>query len=114
MFEIDESRRYKPEDMYHFVGFVPINGTVYELDGLKTNPVRVANIPDGKSWLDVILPILTTRMQEHADGRFNLMAIVPSRLQKYQKLAAEYAKNPPVCLKLIFVYCLLNFVYHLG
>ncbi|KAM7535988.1 hypothetical protein Aperf_G00000089776 [Anoplocephala perfoliata] len=93
--EIDINKPHRPEDVYHFVGFVPINGAVYELDGLKPNPVRVAKIPEGSSWLSVILPIITTRMSECLDGKFNLMALVPSRLQMYLARAAEYAANPP-------------------
>lgn len=94
--EVDTSKPCKPEDVYHFVGFVPINGAIYELDGLKPNPVRVAKIPEGSSWLSIVLPIITTRMGECLDGKFNLMALVPSRLQMYLARAAEYAANPPV------------------
>ncbi|KAL5969708.1 Ubiquitin carboxyl-terminal hydrolase isozyme L5 [Taenia solium] len=95
VFEIDLNKPCKPEDVYHYVGFVPINDAVYELDGLKPNPIRVASIPEGASWLDVILPIVAKRMSECVDGRFNLMALVPSRLQMYEARAAEYQTNPP-------------------
>ncbi|VDL58005.1 unnamed protein product [Hymenolepis diminuta] len=101
VFEIDQTNQYKPEDVYHFVGFVPINGAVYELDGLKPNPVRVATIPEGSSWLDVVLPVINARMSECLDGKFNLMALVPSRLQMYQTRAAEYVANPPADKSLI-------------
>ncbi|KAM3175303.1 hypothetical protein ACTXT7_008804 [Hymenolepis weldensis] len=101
VFEIDQSSQYKPEDVYHFVGFVPINGAVYELDGLKPNPVRVATIPEDSSWLDVVLPVINARMSECLDGKFNLMALVPSRLQIYQTRAAEYIANPPADKSLI-------------
>ncbi|CDI97625.1 ubiquitin carboxyl terminal hydrolase isozyme [Echinococcus multilocularis] len=101
VFEVDLNKPCKPEDIYHYVGFVPINGAVYELDGLKPNPIRVASIPEGASWLDVILPIITKRMSECTDGRFNLMALVPSRLQMYEARAAEYLINPPADKDLI-------------
>ena len=38
MFEFDEVSR-KDEDTFHFVAYVPINGRLYELDGLKEGPV---------------------------------------------------------------------------
>ncbi|VDN99314.1 unnamed protein product [Rodentolepis nana] len=101
VFEVDQSNQVRPEDVYHFVGFVPINGAVYELDGLKPSPVRVATINEGSSWLDVALPVINTRMSECLDGKFNLMALVPSRLQMYQKLALKYVANPPVDKSLI-------------
>ncbi|VDM33905.1 unnamed protein product [Hydatigera taeniaeformis] len=95
VFEITLNKPCKPEDIYHYVGFVPISGAVYELDGLEPHPIRVASIPEGTSWLDVILPIITKKMSECVDGRFNLMALVPSRLQMYETRAAEYLTNPP-------------------
>ena len=56
----------------------------------------MATIVDDSSWLDAILPIITKRMSECEDGRFNLMALVPSRLKMYEARAAEFASNPPV------------------
>lgn len=40
------------EEAYHFVVYVPVAGTVYELDGLKPNPVRHgAYETRGEGWL---------------------------------------------------------------
>ncbi|KAL5108473.1 Ubiquitin carboxyl-terminal hydrolase isozyme L5 [Taenia crassiceps] len=66
VFEVDLNKPCKPEDVYHYVGFVPINDAVYELDGLKPNPIRIESIPEGASWLEM-----------------------------YEARAAEYRTNPP-------------------
>lgn len=86
LFELD-SKSPNKEDVFHFVGYVPINGRLYELDGLKEGPVDLGPCNAGQEWLDAVRPIIEKRMQKYSQGEihFNLMAVVSDRQMIYQK-----------------------------
>ena len=89
-----------PEEAYHFIGYVPFRGKVWELDGLKSEPVEVGELPstdspsgsgvtDPAGWMDVVRPVLRMKMRKYGGGdeetgsiRFNLLAIVKDQFCK--------------------------------
>ncbi|KAG6833171.1 hypothetical protein H0H87_010559 [Tephrocybe sp. NHM501043] len=78
------------DEVYHFIGYVPAYGKVWELDGLKSGPLEVGELPllSGASqhtsgWMDIARPALRMKMAKYggaAEGgdniRFSLLAIV--------------------------------------
>ncbi|EKM51297.1 uncharacterized protein PHACADRAFT_177948 [Phanerochaete carnosa HHB-10118-sp] len=77
------------EDTFHYIGYVPTHGHVWELDGLRTNgPLDVGELPQAsgrQGWMDIVRPALQRKMhsvQGVADGRYNLLAIIDDRYEK--------------------------------
>lgn len=87
VFEYDAKMASKDDDVFHFVGYVPIDGRLYELDGLKEGPVDHGAVPAGGDWLDVARPVIENRMAKYQAGEihFNLMALVQDKLMRYRK-----------------------------
>ncbi|XP_063363966.1 ubiquitin carboxyl-terminal hydrolase calypso [Cydia amplana] len=81
-------------EAYHFVSFVPINGHLFELDGLKPFPTDHGPWATDEDWTDKFRRVMAERLGRDAgeqvhDIRFNLMAVVPDRrLAITQKLNA--------------------------
>ncbi|KAH8314933.1 hypothetical protein KR074_004002, partial [Drosophila pseudoananassae] len=87
LFELDMPQPPGDEDVYHFVGFMPIKGHLYELDGMQEGPIELAEIAMGQNWLDVARPIIEARMHRYSVGEihFNLMALVSDRQRYYER-----------------------------
>ena len=92
------------EEVYHFIGYVPAYGKVWELDGLKSGPLEVGELPmsspttklstadqsqpelplpNSVGWMDVVRPALRMKMEKYGGApeggdniRFSLLAIV--------------------------------------
>jgi ubiquitin carboxyl-terminal hydrolase L5 len=108
--EKDEGEKEDAEEVYHFIGYVPAYGKVWELDGLKSGPLEVGELPipspvttcstaghsllevpasNSAGWMDVARPALRMKMEKYggaAEGgnniRFSLLAIVDGLYEK--------------------------------
>jgi ubiquitin carboxyl-terminal hydrolase L5 len=86
------------EETYHFIGYVPAYGKVWELDGLKTGPLEVGELPCGSSsqfvgapqtsrWMDIVRPALKMKMKKYGgtsggnEIRFSLLALIHDQYQ---------------------------------
>ena len=91
------TEKEEEEETYHFIGYVPAYGKVWELDGLKSGPLEVGELPadstfsndPNRSWMDVVRPALRMKMEKYGgsgnDGsniQFSLLAIVDDLYQK--------------------------------
>lgn len=76
---VDETQRTsgEPEDAFHFIAYTPINGTLYELDGLQ--PAPISHGPCAADEFPAkVMDVLHRRIARYdmSEIRFNLMAMV--------------------------------------
>jgi ubiquitin carboxyl-terminal hydrolase L5 len=68
----------KTEEAYHFVVYIPVMGSVYELDGLKPYPVRHGEYEEsGEGWLKTAREVIEHRIGTYPTGalEFSLLAL---------------------------------------
>ncbi|KAM6456891.1 ubiquitin carboxyl-terminal hydrolase isozyme L5 isoform 3-T3 [Liasis olivaceus] len=94
MFEFDAKSTAKEEDAFHFVSYVPVNGRLYELDGLREGPIDLG-VCNQDDWINAVRPVIEKRIQKYSEGeiRFNLMAIVSDRKMIYEQKIAELQRQ---------------------
>ncbi|XP_073961115.1 LOW QUALITY PROTEIN: ubiquitin carboxyl-terminal hydrolase isozyme L5-like [Choristoneura fumiferana] len=97
-FEFDQKMGSKDDDAYHFVGYMPIDGRLYELDGLREGPIDHGPIAPEQDWLDVVRPIIMKRINIYTEGEihFNLMALVSDRKMIYERQLEELLNESQV------------------
>jgi len=78
---VDETSRppvaEEDAELYHFIAYTPVNGVLYELDGLQPFPIS-HGVCDASSFPEKVIEVLQRRIARYPEGeiRFNLMAVV--------------------------------------
>ncbi|XP_067125970.1 ubiquitin carboxyl-terminal hydrolase calypso isoform X2 [Centruroides vittatus] len=93
-------------EAFHFVSYVPINGRLFELDGLKPYPIDHGPWAEGEDWTEKFGRVITERLgiatgggESFHDVRFNLMAVVPDRRIAYEQKLRILKTNRQIVLE---------------
>jgi len=77
---VDEAHQrlaVEEDDVYHFIAYTPINGVLYELDGLQPAPISHGSC-SFEEFPNKVIPVLQRRIDTYpaSEIRFNLLAMV--------------------------------------
>ncbi|EGC39163.1 ubiquitin carboxyl-terminal hydrolase isozyme L5 [Dictyostelium purpureum] len=99
-FIFSKSKSKKPQDAFHFISFIPFQGKVYELDGLKEGPYCLGDCTP-ENWLEVATPFIQKRIEKYSQGeiRFNLMAVIKNRQTTLKEKISELEKKKEIIEK---------------
>ncbi|KAF2813741.1 ubiquitin carboxyl-terminal hydrolase [Mytilinidion resinicola] len=73
---------------YHFIAFVPVEGSVWRLDGLDKEPSRIGDVTDA-GWLSVAVERIGAIMASVEDIGYTLLAIVRDPVEDLKEALAS-------------------------
>ncbi|GAB4821304.1 hypothetical protein N2152v2_008350 [Parachlorella kessleri] len=81
-------------EAFHFIAYVPVNGALYELDGLKPGPIKLADCSE-EDWLEKAAAMVTERIGRYAahEIKFNLMAVIRNRKQQLEEQVGQQQQH---------------------
>uniref|UniRef100_A0A8C7C0X3 Ubiquitin carboxyl-terminal hydrolase n=1 Tax=Neovison vison TaxID=452646 RepID=A0A8C7C0X3_NEOVI len=85
MFEFDAKTSAKEEDAFHFVSYVPVNGRLYELDGLREGPIDLGAC-NQDDWISAVRPVIEKRIQKRKHNYLPFIMELLKTLAEHQQL----------------------------
>ncbi|KAJ9122028.1 hypothetical protein QFC24_004255 [Naganishia onofrii] len=80
------------EDPYHFVAYVPAQGCLWELDGLRRGPIRHGEVSDkGEGWIAAAREAVERRIATYGEGSlmFNLLCVRSAAIPRLRRLLTD-------------------------
>ena len=83
------------DDVFHFVAYIHFKDSIYEIDGLQKGPILIEKGVKNEEWIKKVKPSIQNRISLYSQSeiKFNLLALVPDRLEKAKKLDEDLNKR---------------------
>lgn len=80
----------KNDGLFHFVTFLNLNNTIYELDGLQRFPIVHEKLDTAEDFYEKLPEVLQRRISKYgSEIRFSLLAVTNNKLIQYQNIGDE-------------------------
>ncbi|KAK8387375.1 hypothetical protein O3P69_018156 [Scylla paramamosain] len=117
---VPTSSRVSNAETFHFVSYVPVNGRLFELDGLKPSPIDHGPWQPGEDWTEKFRRVITERLgiatggEPYHDIRFNLMAVVPDKITALRRKLSALRRNRETILEALHQFVRQRFPQYIG
>ena len=83
------------DDVFHFVSYIHFKNAIYEIDGLQKGPILIEDNVKKEEWIKKVKPSIQNRINLYSQSeiKFNLLAIVPDKLDKAKKVEEDLNKR---------------------
>ena len=83
------------DDVFHFVSYIHFKNAIYEIDGLQQGPILIEDNVKNEEWIKKVKPSIQNRISLYSQSeiKFNLLAIVPNKLEKAKKVEEDLNKR---------------------
>ena len=94
-FIFTKTKAHDGDDVFHFVAYIHFKNSIYEIDGLQNGPILIADNVKNEEWIKTVKPSILSRINLYSQNeiKFNLLALVPDRLEKAKKVDADLQKR---------------------
>ena len=83
------------DDVFHFVSYIHFKNAIYEIDGLQQGPILIEDNVKNEEWIKKVKPSIQNRISLYSQSeiKFNLLALVPDKLEKAKKVEEDLNKR---------------------
>jgi ubiquitin carboxyl-terminal hydrolase L5 len=83
------------DDVFHFVAYIHFKNAIYEIDGLQKGPILIEDNVKNEEWIKKVRPYISNRINLYSQSeiKFNLLALVPDKLEKAKKFDEDLNKR---------------------
>jgi ubiquitin carboxyl-terminal hydrolase L5 len=83
------------DDVFHFVAYIHFKNAIYEIDGLQKGPILIEDNVKNEEWIKKVKPFILNRINLYSQSeiKFNLLALVPDKLEKAKKFDEDLNKR---------------------